>query len=281
MVESMTGISGLADKRYYHFVLARTEAVGLDACWRKLRALGDVIRPKAAVPPGAPGFALEHRKLRSERAYARGEAAITLSEKGNGGPPFLYDLFAAKINLRSEGYVLIGFPFLSLAREAVDCLLRENFIQTKDFQAVDIGELLRERNRPYKRFEGLSSRVVGIQFVVRDDKSLTGVRLGGDYPFQAQIYERFLKEKFEAGTWGVDLCVLACEREADAKKDGAQPGNILHSRLHIDKWGNFKFYVHTGCNNVLLLPYAIGQIRAVLPFRQALGNPLLRASYEE
>jgi hypothetical protein len=277
----MTGISSLADKRYYHFVLAKTEATGLDACWRKLRALGDVLRPKAAVPLGAPGFALEHRKLKSEQAYARGEAAIILSEKGNGRPPFHYDIFAAKISLRSEDYVLLGFPFLSLAREAVDCLLREKFIQTKDFQVADIGELLKERNRPYKRFEGLSSRVVGIQFVVRDDKSLTGVSLGGDDPFHAQIYERFLKEKFEDGTWGVDLCVLACERESDAKKSGTQPASILHSRLRIDKWGNLKFYVHTGCSNVLLLPYAVGQIRAVLPFKQAFGNPLLRASYEE
>ena len=139
------------------------------------------------------------------------------------------------------------------------------------------------RRGPLKLFDGLSSSVVGVQFVVTDDKSLTAVRLGGDDPFQAQIYESFLKKKFEQGLWVPDQCVLACERKADTTQDGSlkSPGGLLRSRLHIDRSGNFKFYMHAGCGNVTLMPYAIAQIGAVGCLRRVSGNPLRRIEQDE
>ena len=42
----------------------------------------------------------------------------------------------------------------------------------------------------------------------------------------------------------------------------------------MDKSGNFKFYMHAGCANVTLMPYAIAQIRSVGCLKQVFGNPL-------
>lgn len=283
MPERVCGINSVADRRYYHFVAVSGRGLGLPTFWRKVSEIGAIERPSIAVPVESPRFKLEHRKLRLERAYARGAAALTLSEHGAGRPPFLYDLFAARIDFEDNPCLVLGFPFAALARETIDHLESSGFRKSADFQGVEMSELLSEKNRPLKLFDGLSSSVVGVQFVVTDDKSLTAVRLGGDDPFQAQIYESFLKKKFEQGLWVPDQCVLACERKADTTQEGTlkSPGGLLRSRLHIDKSGNFKFYMHVGCGNVTLMPYAVAQIHAVACLRRVSGNPLRRIEQDE
>jgi hypothetical protein len=283
MPERTCGINTVADRRYYHFVVVSGKGMSLATYWKRLNDMGEIERPKMAVPVESPRFTLEHRKFRSERAYARGAAAQTLSEKGNGRPPFLYDLFAARIEFEDNLYLILGFPFAALALESVDYLADQGFLKNGEFQGADLSKLLSEKNRPLQRFDGLTSSVVGVQFIVTDDKSLTAVRLGGDDPFQAQIYESFLKKKFEQGLWVPDQCVLACERETETpqRERLKSSGRILRSRLHIDKSGNFKFYMHAGCSNVALMPYAIAQISAVACLRDVFGNPLRRIEQDE
>jgi hypothetical protein len=283
MPERVFGINAVADRRYYHFVAVSGRSISLAAYWRRLNEMGAVERPRVPVPTESPRFTLEHRKLRLEKTYARGATMQTLSEKGNGRPPFLYDLFAARIGFEEDLYLILGFPFAALALETVDFLMENGFLKNFEFQCADLSKLLSEKNRPLQRFDGTSSSAVGVQFVVTDDKSLTAVRLGGDDPFQAQIYGSFLKQKFEQGLWVPDQCILACEREAGATR-GERPKSFagtLRSRLHIDKSGNFKFYMHAGCSNVTLMPYALAQIRAVACLKHAFGNPLRRVEQDE
>jgi hypothetical protein len=281
MSERTCGINSLADRRYYHFVVVKTHGLGLAAYWRRLQAFGEISRPTSAVSGGTSEFRLEHRKFLSHKPYARGATAEVLSERGNGRPPFYYDLFAAKIEFREGAYLVMGFPFASLALDLVDHLIADGVLRDIEFQGVDLGKLLSEKNRPLQHFEGLTSKVVGVQFVVTDDKSLTAVRLGGNDPFHAQIYESFLKRKFEEGLWMPDQCVLACERGSKSPGSENSERAGLRSRLRIDKSGNFKFYAHVGCVNVILILYAISQIRAVACLKQVLGNPLRRIDQEE
>jgi hypothetical protein len=283
MPERACGINSVADQRYYHFVVVRRPGVSLSAYWKSLANVGEIARPKVAVPVGGSRFTLEHRKLSSERTYARGASAQLLSDHGKGRPPFFYDLFAGRIDYRQDAYLILGFPFAALALDAVDYLKGNGFLRNAEFQGVDLSELMSERNRPLKRTEGLISKVVGVQFVVTDDKSLTAVRLGGDDPFHAQIYLSFLKPKFEQGLWVPDQCVLACERETPAtqRQTSMSLDKILRSRLHVDKSGNFKFYMHVDCTNVTLMPYSILQILAADCLKQVFGNPLRRAEQDE
>ncbi len=284
MPERICGANTVADKRYYHFVALTGRGMSLATYWRRLAMMGEVERPKVAVPVESSRFVLEHRKLRLGRAYARGAVTQTLSEQGNGRPPFLYDLFAAGIEFGDDFYLILGFPFAALAFETVDHLSDQGFLKNVVFQGADLSELLSEKNRPLQRVDGLKSSVVGVQFVVTDDKSLTALRLGGDDPFQAEIYKLFLREKFEKKKlWVPDQCVLACEREVEATQWGRlKPlGPILRSRLHIDKSGHFKFYMHAGCTNVTLMPYAIAQIYATACLKGVTGNPLRRSDQDD
>jgi hypothetical protein len=272
---------GLADRRYYHFILLSAKDANFGTYWKHLQKLGSIRRPKNSVETANDLFVMQHRKFVFERGYARGAVAQALSESGNGRPPFAYDLLAFKITFRRDVYVLLGFPFATLGAEVIDSLTASGFLENVEFQGVELGKLLSEDNRPLRSFEGLDSKVVGVQFVVTDDKSLTAVRLGGDDPFHAQIYESFLKKKFEDGVWVPDQCVLACERQAETKSGKGAAGRLLRSRLRIDKTGNFKFYVHAGYANAILMPYAIAQIRAVSCLKQVFGNPLRRVPRDE
>lgn len=285
MSESDCGINSAADKRYYHFVAVKGRGAVLSRLWRILSDFGEgeIERPVVAVSLESTRFKLEHKKLRLKKPYAKGAAALTLSEHGRGQPPFLYDLFAARIDFEDAPCLVVGFPFAALALGAIDHLKSNGFMQNVEFLGVEMSELLSEKNRPLKLVHGLSSSVVGVRFVVTDDKSLTAVRLGGDDPFQAQIYESFLKQKFELGLWVPDQCVLACERKEDTTDEGRlkPPGGLIRSRLHVDTWGNFKFYMHAGCANVKLMPYAIAQVHAMGCLKMVNGNPLKRIEKDD
>jgi hypothetical protein len=276
-------VGRVGDRRYYHFVAMRAKSPSLSAYWNRMKEFGDLRRQELSIPLESSHFAIEHRKLVLDKGYARGAVAQVLSERGNGRPPFVYDLFAARLTFNGNLFLMMGFPFVNLAIEAVSFVAEAPSFKSAEFQGVDLSELLSEKNRPIRNFEGLSSRVVGVQFVVTDDKSLTAVRLGGDDPFHAQIYRAFLKKKFDDGVWVPDHCVLACEHPgAIAARDGQKMlGATLRSRLHVDRAGNFKFYVHAGCANVALMPFAIGQLNSLSCLIPVGGNPLRKLPPED
>jgi hypothetical protein len=278
MTDSVCGINSLADRRYYHFVVVKGGGLTLPAYWRRLDEIGRVERPRVQVPVDSQRFVLEHRKLRYEVAFARGSTAEYLSQRGDGRAPFLYDLFAARMDFQGESYLLFGFPFNLLALDVIASLEGKGFFKNAEYQNVNLTKWLASKNRPFKKYEGLGSNVVNVQFLVMDDTSLTKVRLGGQDPFGAEIYEEFLKPRFEGGSLVPNLCVLACDREVDLK---VSLGKVLHSRLHIDQPGNFKFYMHTGCANATLLPYAIGQIHTAKCLKNASSNPLKKVEQDE
>jgi hypothetical protein len=281
MSERICGINSVADARYYHFVVVKG-GTSIAAYWKQLRGMGALERAKAHIAVESPRFTLEHRKLRLDKSYARGEVALHLSEEGRGRPPFLYDLFAFQVGFGKDTYLVFGFPFAALAVDVVSYLFDRGFWENAEFQGVDLGRMLSEDLRPLPAYEGLGSSVVQVQFVVTDDKSLTAVKLGGHDPFHAQIYELFLRKKFEERLWLPDQCVLACERQVERKEDGKpiSVGLVTRSRLHIDKFGNYKFYMHSLCSNAVLMAYAIAQIRAAECLQKVHGNPLRRIEQE-
>jgi hypothetical protein len=273
----------VADQRYYHFVLLREiQEFSLKSYWR---SVGDVVTTTKSESWASDPYPIQHRKLRNAIAFARGAVAELLSERGQGRPPFLYDLFAAKINLRGDSYFLFGFPFAGLAMVVLTDLIENGkLLQYGELLGVDVQKLVSTMEDGIEtRFEKLQTHIVGVQFVVTDDKSLTAVRLGGDDPLSAQIYIEFLKRKRNAGVFLPDRCVLACEREWG---DGLRPNGVptaraYRSRVHVDGHGNFKFYAHAACSNIGLLPYTIGQLRALACLRKITTNPLMHRRDED
>jgi hypothetical protein len=275
MTQSVYGLTSLADQRYYHFVVIEEQkGLSLGAYWRKV---GDLREPARSLSFTDGDFVVQHRKLRSRRGYARGAVGEKLSEKGDGKPPFLYDVVAMKASLSAASFLIIGFPFAGLALDTVRELIDDHgLLRLGHFVAVDVPGLVgvMEKGFPVP-YRDLASRAVGVQFVVKHDKNLTAIRMGGDDPLSAEIYVRYLRQKMHSKRMSPDQCVLACEREwpPGPAWNGSRS---FRSRIHFDTNGNFKFYVHQHCENIRLLPYALGQLREADLLRRVAHNPLLK-----
>lgn len=278
------GVNVLADQRYYHFVAFRDPGkFQLTSLWK---ALGAQTEPAHSVAGTGQHYVLQHKKWRLDKAFASGLVANALSEKGKGNPPYLYDVVAAKVQLGDEAFVLVGFPFVGLASYAIE-RMRANSALSKslEFVSADVPKLVgivdAEKQKPpakAKRFEGLSVKIVNLQLVVTDDDSITGVRLGGNDPLAADIYVDFLQKRVSQGYVRPEFCILACERTWSETDSGRRGGETLRSRLRVDDYGNFRFYVHVGCANLRLLPFALGHLHMVGCLHKVLGDPLARAS---
>lgn len=276
------GAGGIADQRYYHFVVLRDGgAFSLATYWKRL---GDVVAPAHPADYASGTALVQHRKLRSSKVFARGVVAETLSERGQGRPPFLYDVFGARVQVRDAAYFILGFPFVGLATDAIaEMLATRKVVASNDFVSVDVPKLVGIMEAGVKgRFEGLHAHIVNLHFVVTDDKALTAVRLGGDDPLSADVYVNFLRERVTTGFVRPELCVLACEKEWPEDGGGTSRGpKAFRSRLRVDSYGNYRFYAHVGCSNLRLLPYALGQLRLLGCLRKASANPLSRVSRDD
>ena len=272
------GIKSLADKRYYHFVVARsTRKLNLKTIWD---LVGDCRTPGRQLSNESTG-ALVHRKLRSPIAYGRGSLLAALSEKGAGNPPYLYDVFVGEIQQKEERLLMIGAPFAGLAATLADKMIRAGGgAASKHFVGTNVPRVIsRMEEGAELTHQGLSSHIVGVQFKMLSDKCLTTVRLGGDDPLSAHIYRDYLRGKASVGATP-DECVLSCQKEV-AGDGTARSRKLSRSRLHVDESGNFRFYVHISCGNVGLLPLSIAQLSAERCLTDVHGNPVYRLPTED
>ena len=279
MAQQTLDVAGAADQRYYHFVAVRASTSdGVDGYWRALR---NARPPRTPLEFSGAGFSIQHRQLRSPKLYARGAVAQAVSQSGDGSPPYLYDVFAARVDIRRSSYLLFGFPFaalaLDVARDVFGTGARSPF---GDFSSIDIPRLIRVMEAGGEsRSDHVSMSVVAVQVSVRDDRSLTAVRLGGDDPLSAELYRKYLKPKISLGELVPDHCVLSCER--DNAGDPTAGRRILRSRVHVDHYGNLKFYAHVGCGNLSLIASVLTQLDAMQCLVKAENNPLFRLGSEE
>ena len=177
-----------------------------------------------------------------------------------------------------------GFPFLGLASDVITKIITSGDISSSpDFLTVKVRDLVaRFEEEAQTKFKDLTAEVVGLQFVVVNDKNLSRMRIGGDDPLKATIYRDFLSGQFKSEAINPDVCVLSCEREWDYAHSGKSSGRrMLRSRVHLDLFGNFKFYAHLGCINVQLVPYVLELLNTLKCLDGTSENPLPRGQDEE
>jgi hypothetical protein len=274
----------LTDQRYYHFVALRDNGrYSLPVYWRQIGDVAPLSGEQRDVSTSTSE--VQHRQLKLPKPYARGGVLQAISKSKDGSPPYLYDLFGIKTRLGRDAFFVLVFPFAGLALDMVTTLIAQhNLLRAGELQRVDLGTLVKcFENGAQTEFHDLISQVVALQFVVADDKCLSGMRLGGDDPLNSKIYRESLRPEVKRGFLHPDLCVLSCEQEwrRATHGDDSQGHGTIRSRLHIDAFGNFKFYVHIGCCNIPLIPYALGLLYSLKCLQKTSGNPLLRLSQDE
>jgi hypothetical protein len=282
---SSSATSAKLDKRYFHFVVIEAEApVGVT---RLRRAFGPALGHSSGFDASSDAWSMVHFKVRSERPHARGTVLESISERSGSRPPYLYDVVAFEIQARKRNLVAFGFPFIGFAREMSDRVLGRG--PTSQFGTAARVDVERWLNR-FQSSEGRPDRpltlsVVGLDITILDDTALAAVKLGGEDPLSARLYQDYLLgTKKRAGGKQVSFlhssCVLACESIWRGR--GESPENrILRGRLHVGAKGDFKFYVQANYSNLPLLPEALLRLERDGCLEDAESNPLFRVEEEQ
>lgn len=272
----------LADQRYYHSIALRDiDNYSLACYWGQLRNV-DTSNQRSDL--AYPDFEIQHRRLRSDFPYPRGKLLEAVSASGDGSSPYLYDVFALRMKVGAQTYFIFAFPFAALARYVIDSLIENHDLLKKgDIQKVNLAALVQQAEVEVENLEGpIRTRIVGLQVVISGDPAVSSVILGGDNPLKSAIYQDFLRESIHKSGSIPDQCVLACELPWPSEVSGQSTVNQrkLRARMHMDAFGNFKFYVHVGGENFVIIPYLLQVLDSLKCLDKAPMNPLWRVHEE-
>jgi hypothetical protein len=271
----------LVDQRHFYFIAVRDLAgYRLADYWAQI---GSVTTVRGQTDVVCPGLEIQHRQLRSELAYPRGKPLEIVSVSKDGSPPYLYDVFAIRLRFHAKTYFVFVFPFAALAREIVDRLIiTYNLRRRCDLLRVDLPLLIQHSELP-SEVKQVRTNIVGLQVTVPDDPALSSLSLGGDNPMKSSIYRSFLQEPIRKGTTILEQCILACELQLS----GENPDQLAvdqrksRARVHLDAFGNFKFYLHINGENLITVPYLIQRLISLDCLDTVSINPLHRVEKED
>jgi hypothetical protein len=203
--------------------------------------------------------------MTSDYQYYQGDTDRSPNENGDGS--FVFDLLI--VECLENNMTVLCFPFKKMAIDLVTALLSTyNILADSRFIKVDLHKLLRANdesaNLIYKQNCFLLS---GISFSMTNS-SLSSVRLIGEHPLDSDIYKDYFKEKLN--NFGLEKSTVKCEVKTDFDDRSVK----LTSTFHIDRFGNYKFYLQSKGQNLWTIP----EIFDLLKYRECtletLNNPL-------
>ncbi len=270
----------LVDQRHFHFIILRDiGGYTLNSYWTQAADAGAL--SKQADDINYPEFEIQHRELRTNTAYPRGRLLETVSLSKDGSPPYLYDLFGLKILIDSVTYFAFVFPFSALALEITDRIIDGYKIRRIcEIIKVDLS-LLVGKIGSQTDVRKISSQVVGLQAVISDDPVLHSVSLGGDDPLKSSIYKNFLLDPIRKGITTLEQCVLKCELQPPIADSFELSAQQRRARVHLDAFGNFKFYVHISGKNFATIPFLVQLLKTLECLDTTSVNPLHRLQEED
>lgn len=262
--------SSLIDQRYFHFIVLRK--LGDRILTNYLSNIGKSITiERQDFNLANLNFDIQHNQVTSDIPYTRGLVLENVSTSKDGMPPYNYDLFSFRIESKAQTLFVFAFPFASLGRDIVDNLIANKsgiLLKVEVPKLIKIGE--REQNLLK---EPLRTHIVGFHVVIVDDPTISSLSLGGDDPLKSDIYRDYLKSSIYTDKIIPDQCVLACEL-LDSKEMSTR------ARIHMDAFGNFKFYVHIKTANLVAIPFLLQKLSSLKCFDEISTNPLRRIQEE-
>lgn len=289
MGTQQVGFSLRADQRYYHFIIFRlleNYDYSLADYWKQFQK--DIV-PDTYSEITHEGFEVQHQQIKSKIPYARGRIVEQISAKGNGMPPYYYDIFAIRRKVGHNTYVAFAFPFIALGRDIIDRLIsKHNLMKHADILKVDLPPFIRQRGEtekpesPENLSEPIRTNIVGLRATIADDPALSLITLDGDNPLESVIYQAFLKEEIDNGGVVLDNCVQLYELQWPLRRSNEPTASQrrLRTRIHMNKFGYFKFYMHIGGENCCVIPYMLERVDTLGYLSATSINPFRRVHEE-
>ncbi|RNC86261.1 MAG: hypothetical protein ED556_08160 [Winogradskyella sp.] len=184
----------------------------------------------------------------SNLPFYRGEKDFSVNSDGKA--PFKYD--SILINQKSLGISMLCLPFKLLAKVIVEKLINDhNVLAKNNFVKVDLNKLIKSNHNHTDYYtEDLTYFFSSINLTLKEESTLSSVKLDGDKPIDSSLYKEVFKNKINDGKCSLEKCVLKLNTSI------SENSNVPKTKaaVHIDTFGNYKLYVHTSGNNTVTLP---------------------------
>lgn len=227
-------------QRYFHFVALTGSAT--DRIRSRFYADQNIERGKPFEV--APRCTLQRLRVKSDYQYHRG----ILDD--NDPDQLIFD--GVLYNHKGLDVSLLGFPFKKMIANMVTRLVNKfNLQSTGDFMNVDMAKLILTHETESDQSYGQSQfYLAGVDLIVKGDRYLSTVKLQGDKPLESDLYIKYFKPLVHKGDSRLEKCTMKCKVSSNSQPELPR----VVSSLHIDKFGNFKLYVHSDGRNLITLP---------------------------
>ena len=153
------------------------------------------------------------------------------------------------LNHKDLNLSVLGFPFKKMMANMVSRLIDKFSLESSgNFVNVDMRKLIlvhdKQPDQPYGDSEFF---LAGVDLAVSGDRFLSTVKLQGDRPLESGLYTEYFRPKVRTKNSRLEKCTMKCKINQDS-----EPRVV--SSIHIDKFGNFKLYVHADGRNLQTLP---------------------------
>lgn len=254
----------LTAQRYFHLVALKiNNEYSIESYWRD-SGIGKKRRKYRSYD--FPDYKIEQVRILSDIPYYFG--SLDYSVNGNNEAPYQYDLFV--IELKKQGMLILGFPFKQLAKTVLSNLLDGPYPKLKSiFNRVDINKLIRTNHDVDFIEQQFSAYFATIDLRLTGDSKITSVNLDGDRPMESDLYKNVFKGLVEQEFCKLDRCSLKLDTISDGE-------NIPKTRsiIHVDKFGNYKLYVHGSGNNIFTIPFMFILFRKHKCIETTFNNPI-------
>lgn len=226
-------------QRYYHFVVLRGEAKRIRARFfadQKIHR-GDLLKLSKMCT-------VRSLRVTSDFQYYRGNDDISVNGK------LVFD--GVLFDHRGLDLIILGFPFKRLMNDMVRHLVTDyDIVAGGNFVNVNMGKLILANEGETELSMGTNQFfLAGVNLTVSGDSYLSTVKLEGDKPLDSELYRVYFKPRVHDKKSRLERCTMKCKVGPTPDLENAR----TVSSIHIDKFGNYKLYVHNQGRNLTSLP---------------------------
>lgn len=248
----------------------------IDNYWRDCKEQKPI---EKAVTKLIDDYEVSHYKYITDISHHRGTNRVFSynTEKNKRGEliqekPYCYDLFA--IRMSQSNIMILVFPFKELAEVILERLRGRKVMILADFIKPVLTSLLMIGHSEEFKGNEYTSRFSSVDLTLGNNPNLTSVCLTGDRPLETKIYKDIFK-RIVGKESTLDKCALKFESDQPAPGLAKSTANI-----HMDRFGNYKFYLHASSNNLLSLAALFRLLESYDCLEFTSSNPLNRIPNE-
>ena len=260
-------VSLLFPRRYFHLVALRIDSqYSIREFWNDCEIS---VKRKEACALENSEFIVSQNTITSDIRFYNTEDDFSINQ--NGEPPFHYDIFA--ILLKQSNLLIVGFPFRLLAKSTIANLIsHKSLLKKGNFVKANLNNLIKVN--PFTDFfeENFTSYFSSLDLTLTGDTNITSVNLDGDKPLESTLYKSVFLKLINEDECKLERCTLKCETTPN------NSNNIIKSKanIHVDQFGNYKFYIHGSGKNIITIPYIFTMLNKYECLESTLINPINR-----